>query len=189
MAIILSLILIIMLHEFGHLIVAKLCKCKVNKFSIGFGKALISKEFNGTTYQIAPILLGGYCELDNELSYSRSKRAFTNKSYTQKVLISIAGIFINVVTGIIACYIGSHSGNIFIFKFGYYSIWIGLSNLLPVPALDGSYPLIFLFEKRWGKKKTYLFWSKVNALFFKWLMILNILTLPLLAWLIYAGKI
>ena len=78
MILILSLIFIILFHELGHLIVAKLCGCKVNIFSVGFGKPFFAKKFGETTYQIAPILLGGYCALDSELTLSDSLNAFTN---------------------------------------------------------------------------------------------------------------
>ena len=189
MILILSLIFIILFHELGHLIVAKLCGCKVNIFSVGFGKPFFAKKFGETTYQIAPILLGGYCALDSELTLSDSLNAFTNKRYTQKVFISLAGIFVNVVTGFSACMIGHWFHNFPIFAFGYYSILIGLSNGIPIPALDGSYPIIFLFEKLWGKEKTYRIWGNIVAEFFKWLMILNILSLPYLGYLLYTKKI
>lgn len=184
-----SLIVIIVLHELGHLFAAKLCKCGVKRFSIGFGKPLFKILFKNTSYEIAPILLGGFCQLRDELSYSRSKYAFTNKTYGQKVFISYAGIVMNVISGLIGAglYFLTHN-NIFIY-FAYYSILIGLSNALPVPCLDGSYPIIFLFEKIWGKKKTYRIWGKINSVCFKWIMISNIVALPIFIWLIYTGKI
>jgi membrane-associated protease RseP (regulator of RpoE activity) len=165
-----SLIIIIFVHELGHLVAAKFCKCGVTVFSIGFGKVLWSKKFGKTTYQIAALPMGGFCQLQGELEYSRSKYAFTNKTYSQKLLIIFAGVLMNIITG-------------------YYSVFMGLSNALPIPALDGSYWIIFLFEKCWGKRKTYRVWGNIVANFFKWIMILNILTLPYLIWLIYKGKI
>jgi membrane-associated protease RseP (regulator of RpoE activity) len=185
-----SLFFIILFHEAGHLFAAKLCKCGVTKFSVGFGKPLWSKKIKETTYQIAPLLLGGYCELFGELQYSRSKKAFTNKTYGQKCFIAYAGIIVNIITGLIAGLFGYLFHNIVLFYFAYYSIVIGVSNALPfIPCLDGSFPIIFLFEKFWGKRKTYKFWSKVNLFFFKWLMIFNILSIPYLIYLIWSKKI
>ena len=81
------------------------------------------------------------------------------------------------------------TGNLTFFVFGFYSMMIGLSNAIPIPALDGSYPIAFLFEKKFGKRKCY---EKITSLFgkwFKWLMILNILSIPYLFWIIYKGQI
>ena len=55
-----SLLIIVIIHEFAHLIVAKLCKCGVLKYSVGFGKpVLFSKKIKGTIYQITPWIIGG----------------------------------------------------------------------------------------------------------------------------------
>lgn len=51
-------------HELGHFVVAKLANVKVHTFSIGFGKALISKQVGETEYRIAWLPLGGYVKLD-----------------------------------------------------------------------------------------------------------------------------
>ena len=184
-----SLIIIIFLHELGHLLAAKLFKCGVKTFSVGFGKPLFIFKTKKTNYQIAPILLGGFCELQDELKYTRSKYSFTNKTYIQKVIISYAGIGINCWSALIAYGLYLLTGNLVFFMFGFYSLTIGLSNALPIPALDGSYPIAFLFEKKYGKRKCY---EKIQSLFgkwFKWIMILNILSLPYLVWIIYKGQI
>jgi membrane-associated protease RseP (regulator of RpoE activity) len=66
---------------------------------------------------------------------------------------------------------------------------IGLSNLLPIPALDGGYPIAFLFEKKLGKKKFYSVISSIFQKWFFWLMVLNVVSLPYLGWLIWKGYI
>ena len=189
MYLLLSLIIIILIHEGGHFFAAKLCKCGVIKFSLGFGKPIFQFTYKKTIYQIAPILLGGFIQLKDELNYSRSKYAFTNKTYAQKVFISLAGIIVNVITGLIAWYSAPYFHSEFLSYFGYYSIIIAISNLIPAPPLDGFYPIIFLFEKKWGKKKTYEIFSKICRKWFKWMMILNILSLPILTWMIYTKQI
>ena len=184
-----SLVIIIFLHELGHLLAAKLFKCDVTRFSIGFGKPLFTYTWKKTIYQIAPILLGGYCELKDELKYTRSKYSFTNKTYIQKVIISYAGIAMNCWSAVISYGIFLLTGNLTFVIFGFYSLMIGLSNALPIPALDGSYPIAFLFEKKFGKRKCY---EKIKSLFekwFRWIMILNILSIPYLIYIIYKGKI
>lgn len=182
-----SLIIIIFLHELGHLLAAKICKCGVKTFSIGFGKPLVKWIFGKTVYQIAPVLLGGYCELQDELTYSRSKYAFTNKRYSQKVFIALAGIIMNIITGLIGYCLFLLTDNGVCLYFAFYSILIGLSNGLPLPSLDGSFPIAFLFEKKLGKKKLYSILQSLFAKWFKWLMIINIISLPYMFWLIYTG--
>jgi membrane-associated protease RseP (regulator of RpoE activity) len=189
MTFICMLILIIIIHELGHLIAAKECKCGVKTFSIGFGKPLFSKKIGSTVYQIAPILLGGFCELQHEMNYSRSKYAFTNKTYSQKVYISYAGIIMNIISAMIAYVIYSIIHIPIFYMFAFYSLVIGVSNALPIPALDGAYPIAFIFEKKYGKKKCY---EKIQSLFSKWffwLMLLNILSIPYLVYLIWTGVI
>jgi membrane-associated protease RseP (regulator of RpoE activity) len=184
-----SLVIIIMLHELGHLAAAKWLGCGVKTFSIGFGKPLVTRTWGRTVYQVAPILLGGYCELQSELTHSRSKYAFTNKTYIQKVIISLAGIGINCWTSVFAYWLFLLTYNQVFLIFGFYSMAIGLSNLLLIPCLDGFYPIIFAFEKIWGKKKTYEFWGKVCKSWFKWIMIANIISLPFLGYLIWTKQI
>lgn len=184
-----SLVIIIFVHELGHLLAAKLFNCGVKTFSIGFGKPLFIFKTKKTNYQIAPILLGGFCELQDELKYTRSKYSFTNKTYIQKVIISYAGIGMNCWSALASYGLYLLTGNLVFFMFGFYSLMIGLSNALPIPALDGSYPIAFLFEKKFGKRKCY---EKIQSLFgkwFRWIMILNILSLPYLVWIIYKGQI
>lgn len=63
LAAILGLALLIVLHEAGHFLAARLCGMRVERFSIGFGKALVSFKRGDTTYQIAPIPLGGFVQI------------------------------------------------------------------------------------------------------------------------------
>lgn len=189
MIFLLSLILIIIIHEAGHFFAAKLSKCKVEIFAIGFGKSIFEKKIGETIYQFNWILFGGFCKLKDELNYSRSKYAFTNKTYTQKVFIALAGIGLNVITGILAIIIGKLFFNYYLYIFGFYSIIVGLSNLIPVPALDGSYPIFFLLEYKLGKKRTYKLMTSLFSKFMKWIMILNLLSVPFLIYWLFTGQI
>jgi membrane-associated protease RseP (regulator of RpoE activity) len=181
--------LIIFIHELGHLLAAKWCKCGVEIFSIGFGKPFFKFDFNNTTYQISPFLLGGYCKLDKEIEFSRKKTAFTNKTYSQKLFISFAGVLMNVITGLWSYWLFTITHNFVFFLFSFYSISIGLTNLLPIPALDGSFWIAFLFEKKLGKKKLYGILKSLFGKWFKFFMIVNAISLPYLFWMIYKGQI
>ena len=52
---------LVIIHEGGHFIVAKLCKVKVNEFSVGFGRKLLQKEIKGTQYSLRLIPLRRIC--------------------------------------------------------------------------------------------------------------------------------
>ena len=188
MNIFLILLISIILHELGHLYVAKLCKCKVNIFSIGFGRPLFKIKIKGTIYQISPILLGGYCALKGELDYDRSKYSFTNKTYRQKVYISLAGVTVNILLGIIFLFLSKLHFNYNFYIFGFINLVLGISNLLPIPCLDGSYPLEFLLEFKWGKKRCYAFIQKINGVFFKIINILNIICIVYFIWWWFWGR-
>jgi regulator of sigma E protease len=60
---ILGLGLLIVIHELGHMLVARLCGMRVDRFSIGFGPALARWRGKRTTYQLAMIPLGGFVQI------------------------------------------------------------------------------------------------------------------------------
>ena len=63
---ILCLFFLIIFHEFGHFIAAKLFGVKVESFSVGFGPILLHKTIRGTDYRLSLIPLGGYCGMKGE---------------------------------------------------------------------------------------------------------------------------
>ena len=58
----------VILHEFGHFIVAKLFRIRVETFSVGFGPRLFGKKFGQTDYRVSAIPLGGYVKLGGDES-------------------------------------------------------------------------------------------------------------------------
>jgi membrane-associated protease RseP (regulator of RpoE activity) len=184
-----SLYICIIFHELGHLFAAKIVKCKVEVFSIGFGKELFSFNYKGTKYRIALLPLGGYNKLKDELTCSRSKYAFTNLKYRDKLFIVCSGCVINIFMGLVAFNLGTHFLNYNLYYFGWLSLALGISNLLPIPALDGSYPILVWLEKIYGKKRGYEKMNKVCKVGFIILTILNIACIPLLIKLIIQGAL
>ena len=168
----------IILHELGHLLTAKLVKCHVEVFSIGFGKELFSFKYKKTKYRFALLPFGGYNKLEHELDYCRSKHALPNLPYTKKLLILLSGCVINIITGLIALYFGLKFNIYGLYLFGWISSSLGIINLLPIPALDGSYPILFLIEKIIPKKYA----LKLIRFLVKWgfilLNIINIICIP-----------
>jgi membrane-associated protease RseP (regulator of RpoE activity) len=156
-------------------------KCHVEVFSIGFGKELFSFYYRGTKYRFALLPLGGYNKLEHELDYCRSKTALPNLPYSKKLLVLLSGCLINIITGLIALFCGIKFNIYELYYFGWISIALGVTNLLPFPALDGAYPFLFLIEKIIPKK--------YSLQLIRWLVgwgfiILTILNIACIPWLI-----
>ncbi|MGF1738918.1 sigma E protease regulator RseP [Photobacterium satsumensis] len=109
-AFLLALGILIAVHEYGHFWVARRCGVFVEKFSIGFGKALWRKVGkDGTEYTLAMIPLGGYVKmLDERVEPVESERrhmAFNNKKLWQRSAIVAAGPLANFVFAIFAYWV------------------------------------------------------------------------------------
>ena len=92
---------LIFFHELGHYSVAKFCGIKVNEFSIGFGPKLFGFTKGETLYAIRAIPMGGFVKMEGEDEKSDDKRAFYNKPTWQKLLVVVAGAFMNLLLGFI----------------------------------------------------------------------------------------
>ena len=89
------------MHELGHFTVAKLCKVKVNEFSIGFGPMIWQKEGKETKYTLRLIPLGGYNSMEGEEERSEHERSFSKASIPKRIAIVIAGATVNIIFAII----------------------------------------------------------------------------------------
>ena len=115
---------VIAIHEFGHFTVAKLCGIQVNEFSIGMGPALWKKIYKGTQYSLRALPVGGYVALEGEESpesqqaeAARDEREAEDENPVppeqrtgiplneapvwQRVLVMVAGAFMNFVLGFV----------------------------------------------------------------------------------------
>lgn len=99
-AVLLFLILII-IHEFGHFIAAKLMGVRVNEFAVGFGPKLFSFQGKETKYAFNLIPLGGYCAMEGEDEASGDSRAFCNKAAWRRFVIVVMGATFNLLLGLI----------------------------------------------------------------------------------------
>ena len=99
-AILLFLILII-IHEFGHFIAAKLMGVRVNEFAVGFGPKLFSVKGKETNYAFNLIPFGGYCAMEGEDQNSTDERAFCNKKPWRRFIIVVMGATFNLILGLI----------------------------------------------------------------------------------------
>jgi regulator of sigma E protease len=98
--------IMVLVHEFGHFAVAKLCGIRVEVFSIGFGKRLFGFRRGDTEYQISAIPLGGYVKMSGEMNLptddpGNSSAAindpgnFNAHPRWQRILVALAGPIAN----------------------------------------------------------------------------------------------
>jgi regulator of sigma E protease len=102
-AFIVALGVLIVVHEYGHYLVARLCGVKVLRFSVGFGKTLLVKRSgrDQTEWVIAAVPFGGYVKMLDEregpVEPHEAERAFNRKSVWRRTLIVIAGPLFNFI--------------------------------------------------------------------------------------------
>lgn len=200
---------LIIIHEGGHFLVAKLCKVKVKEFAIGFGRIIWQKQGKETKYTLRLIPLGGFCNMEGEDEESDAEGSFSKASVWKRMAIVLAGATVNILFGILvyfilvstvliqfadpakdtiinrisygAQYTGTFIASIFesikmlitggvstdqmvgivgisdivvqttgtlnyIYLLAVISVSLGVTNLLPIPALDGGKILILLIE-------------------------------------------
>ncbi len=228
---------LVLIHEGGHFLVAKLCKVKVNQFSIGFGKAIWKKQGKETLYSIRIIPLGGYVQMEGESEESTDKRAFSNVSIPKRIAIVVAGAVVNIVFGILIYFLlisivglqfvdpskdtilnriyygGIHTWDFIMSMFdsikmlfsngisveqmagpvgisqivvqatgftnymyilAVISVSLGITNLLPIPALDGGKIILLIVEAVRRKKITVETEAKITLIGFSLLIALSL---------------
>lgn len=98
---ILLFVILILIHEFGHFIAAKLLGVRVNEFAIGFGPKLFKWGKGETKYAVNLVPLGGYCAMEGEEEESDDSRAFCNKAPWKRFLIVVMGAVFNLLLGLV----------------------------------------------------------------------------------------
>ena len=104
MTIIIALLLfgvIVLIHEFGHFILAKKNRVTVHEFAVGMGPKLFGVEKNGTLYSLRLLPIGGFCAMEGEDEDSDKPGSFGRKSILQRASIIFAGPFFNLVLAVI----------------------------------------------------------------------------------------
>ena len=102
-------------HEFGHFWVARRCAVRVERFSIGFGKALYKwRDKHNTEFVLAALPLGGYVKMlderEGEINAEERPYAFTQKTIWQRIAIISAGPAANFLLAIVAFWLIFLSG-------------------------------------------------------------------------------
>src|SRR5215212_3029546 len=107
----------VVLHEFGHFIVAKLLGVRVETFSVGFGPRLFGYRWGTTDYRLSLVPLGGYVKLGGDESNAPIEGAgetdipvnerFDLRPRWQKFLVMVAGPTMNILTALAIVFAGA----------------------------------------------------------------------------------
>lgn len=97
--------LLVVLHEGGHFLAARMCGMRVERFSIGFGPTLIGFKRGDTTFQIAPIPLGGFVQITglnpNEEFDRNDPFVYPNRPHWMRMFTIVAGPLANFITAVV----------------------------------------------------------------------------------------
>lgn len=93
---------LVTIHEFGHFIMAKWAGIKVNEFAVGMGPAILKKQKGETLYSLRIFPLGGYCAMEGEDEDSADKRSFDNAKAYKRLVVILAGAFMNMLLAVVA---------------------------------------------------------------------------------------
>src|SRR5688572_7294582 len=107
----------VVLHEFGHFIVAKLLGIRVETFSVGFGPRLFGRKWGHTDYRVSAIPLGGYVKLGGDESNAPlegqgstdipPEEMFNLRPRYQRILVALAGPVMNILTALAIPFTGA----------------------------------------------------------------------------------
>ena len=98
----LILLAMITVHEFGHYVAGKIFRFKINEFAIGFGPAVFKhKKKNGEIVSVRCLPLGGFCAFEGEDSDAPHPDAFNNKKPWQRIIVLLAGAFMNYLLALV----------------------------------------------------------------------------------------
>ena len=108
----LSLSILVILHEFGHYITARWFGCRVERFFLFFDPwfSLFKKQVGDTVYGIGWLPLGGYVKISGMIDESMDKEQlalpaqpweFRSKPAWQRLIVMVGGVVVNVIVGMI----------------------------------------------------------------------------------------
>ncbi|MBQ9604441.1 MAG: site-2 protease family protein [Firmicutes bacterium] len=100
MSVIITLIIfsiIVVIHEWGHMRVAKACGINVEEFAVGMGPKLFGFKKNGTLYSVRLLPLGGFCRMTDESDKEKGIKGFNDANVWQRIAVCVAGPLMNFV--------------------------------------------------------------------------------------------
>ncbi|MBO4791369.1 MAG: site-2 protease family protein [Clostridia bacterium] len=99
--------ILVVIHEGGHFLVARLSGIKVLEFSVGMGPALLSRtsKKSGIKYSLRTLPFGGYVQMDGEDGESADENAFYRKPVRKRLATVLAGPVMNILFGFLCMFI------------------------------------------------------------------------------------
>lgn len=100
-AFILTLLFLVLVHEWGHFFSARRLGVKVEEFGFGFPPQIAKKHWRGVDYTFNWLPFGGFVRLKGEESEDRSPDSFSVQSAWKRSVIVLAGVFMNLVVAVV----------------------------------------------------------------------------------------
>lgn len=104
LAFLVAILLLVSLHELGHLVVARLCGIKVLRFSVGFGVPFYKKTWRNIEWCLAPIPLGGYVKMvdtrEGNVTEADLPFAFDKQHPLKRIAVVAAGPLTNLILAV-----------------------------------------------------------------------------------------
>lgn len=127
-AFVVAILILVSLHELGHLLVARWCGIKVLRFSVGFGKPFFNKRWRNIEWCLAPIPLGGYVKMvdtrEGGVDEADLPYAFDKQHPFKRILVVLAGPLTNLALAVL----------LYTFSFGYF----GTQEIRPMVGMVAS---------------------------------------------------
>ena len=108
MGIIIAILLfsfIIIFHELGHFLLAKLNGIRVDEFSLGLGPTIIGKQIGDTFFSLKLLPFGGACMMGEDDTDDMSEGSFNSKSVWARISVIAAGPGVNLILAWVLCVI------------------------------------------------------------------------------------
>ena len=121
---IIAILLMILVHEWGHFIAGRICKVPVYEFAIGFGPKIFQKKGKKETlYSVRAIPLGGFCAFDKDDDTGVVDSNLNKQPLLHRLFIFVAGPLMNIITTFLVLFI----------------ICFAVGNPTPVTIVDSTY--------------------------------------------------
>ncbi len=154
--------ILVVVHEFGHYVVARIFKVKIICFSIGFGPKLLKWKSKHNEWCISAIPLGGYVQMldeqDNVVPSELKAQAYNNKPPYQKLLIAFAGPFFNILFAFLAYYVMG--------IYGVYTLKPVIQTITPTPLVQNLNQIPLNSTIVSINNNSVTSWSSANKIFY-----------------------
>lgn len=150
---------LIIVHEFGHFYAARKSGVKVLEFALGMGKKIFGKKIGETEYNLNMIPFGGFVRMLGEEERSNDPRSFEKAKLWKRMMITLAGVFMNFVLAILLL--------TFLFSVGTKPILVSKADVtaaeeagtitLSEPDEDGDRSIIHMEDLKFPVGKAFLF--------------------------------